>query len=149
MMNDGKTETCRVSFQNKFVWYIGESSWFYYRNTLVSLVAVSDTIKTAANDISPDWSLVVHFTRTWYLFTAFFPSFKFSPLFCIRIHLDCSYLGSFLSFVSCVRVNVDISRRPIASCTIYQIPRLHFTTEISPSRAAVRTFHATERAVCT
>ena len=26
------SETCRVSFQNKIIWYIGSSSWFYYRN---------------------------------------------------------------------------------------------------------------------
>jgi hypothetical protein len=28
------SETCRVSFQNKMIWCIGASSWFYYGNTL-------------------------------------------------------------------------------------------------------------------
>jgi len=26
--DDWKTETCKVSFQNKIIWYIGASSWF-------------------------------------------------------------------------------------------------------------------------
>jgi len=28
------SETCTVSFQNKIIWYIGASGWFYYRNIL-------------------------------------------------------------------------------------------------------------------
>jgi len=28
------SETCRVSFQNKIIWYNGASSWFCYRNIL-------------------------------------------------------------------------------------------------------------------
>jgi len=28
------SETCRVLFQNKIIWYIGASGWIYYRNTL-------------------------------------------------------------------------------------------------------------------
>jgi hypothetical protein len=30
-------ETCRVSFQNKIIWYIGASGWFYYRKPRIKL----------------------------------------------------------------------------------------------------------------
>ena len=31
------SETCRVSFQNKIIWSIGASGWFYYRNFCVNI----------------------------------------------------------------------------------------------------------------
>jgi hypothetical protein len=41
-MMDGKTETCRVLFQNK-IWEIGAPSWFYYRNISDSVVEKINT----------------------------------------------------------------------------------------------------------
>jgi len=34
------SETCRVSFQNKIIRYIGASSWFYYRNSFFLIMSL-------------------------------------------------------------------------------------------------------------
>ena len=52
------SETCKVSFQNKIIWYTAASSWFYYRNNFKRCLNISSSLKTYLNFSPPKRAVI-------------------------------------------------------------------------------------------
>ena len=60
------SQTRRVSFQNKIIWYIGASGWFYYRNILrCTALWMSKMPRPARSSLSDHWNSIWWGVQTW------------------------------------------------------------------------------------